>query len=1643
MTGGIHRFFNVNTGKYETRVYSGAGGGSNPEYGRSWSRMYNAVKSGTVGQASPLQGGYGMGAYSSLNSRSLFTPASVGGPVQTTPMSLSDRYAALPLSDRYAGRMKSLGMSLSDRWAFERTAEMRFEYQDLNNAIWEMKQNGLLPKSLSDRIGGPNLSDRYAARMAFKGMSLSDRAALMATGNNLNYRPFSPYPSAMFGAKSSGMTPAQFTQAGGMNFLGRARSLSLGGNYIAPSVGPKGQILYTNFGYGERFLSNGGSGLFQQLGSKHSSSLLVGGYRQGAASPLVDGYGVGANSPNSASFGRKFQAYAELTRTSGSKYSASANLAGGIAGSILSLGAFANTVANSPEGANIALGGTIGGLATGVGAGIWNKTAPSAVQAMAKAGWFPGVTPSGPKGSLMYNGQPFRPVGQVNALGAGLTAMWATAHGIQANSANPYEGLSGLSGLSGLAASFPANSIGAGIGVAAAGALGLTGFGAAALPVVGGLALAAAAYMGGSAITQKVLGGAVNNYSQETGATNPFQQYAQAQSFRDARLGGIGELFNKELNPLQKLAQPAGALIDMVSMMPALVGLPERLAGIVGGDKVYNRISENLAGRSGMFANVPLEQAYGAAIKAATSSPDLARLTDRYGGGERIATRLNKAAVMALADTGHNAGLYGADLGAYQRYGRTQIEKTRVREYALARADFETHKRNIYEQKHMYANSLGHAGKKFGVAGEVVGRGVGAVLDFFGSAGKSSALTTYNEASTNAGGEVSGGLKKLNEIRSGKPYNEARGKALYEAIEHGRQTGGSVISAGEAAARAHYARQEARYRQKEHYGNIYGLASLAQASIERATPAQPYYDYRDLTSGVPDARSDFNAFYSKMQGNRTTTQASLNAQFQTGMAAFVGERNTRIAAATPALQALASGAQSGQAGAQQYLTTTMRGLAQELSRISSASKKLTESFSASTKKLQRDFGANLNAGLSSVTYSTGQSALGVSRGNYSLARNLSMSRQSHLLTLKNAGAIRTSDFIQQSFDAKREEFFYADQSSQLQLDSDQSALDNAIAARDTAANSADFDPAEVARLDKEIGRLTPQVALRRKLLSRQREFANESLSPQEANRAVFAARSRAAERQIQPFSTAFFGTIARGGTFKQAFASLARPALQLVGSQVSRTLGRAYASFRGGTGRKSGAGMFSSVLGAGAKLAGVGSLFGGGAAAATTGASSYGTAIAGSLAKSGIQGAGFNFASGSLGHTASSTASNAASSTAGQAASGIGTSLAGLGGGVLGTIGGSILGKSVLGDRFSNTGSMIGGAVGAFAGGAIGTAIMPGVGTFIGAAIGGFVGSFGGGALGGAFSGSKGQMKKWQARQSYYAEELQPAIERALKSVDAFDYNTIQSAWKKVAKLDGKASDGMAMKRAAFDQLRVLKNAWRPYMDIAKSEGGIRGNLFKYNTEQKIRLNSYGAFSSAAPQELFGFYRDIQDEISNLKPKQRGMYRQLSQQALTSQYNFINERLGVQIDRTGQEVAFTERANTLRATDRAISEDVYNYRASTYDRDTQRQLERVMGTLQRRNNRQAIASELLDDRAFNRGIFFRQKDLEFSANGLAADQDAYQLSTAQQDYGYLVKQQENLTAEYEKLYPLIGNVSDELLRLLSVIRDLNDAMSRI
>lgn len=351
-----------------------------------------------------------------------------------------------------------------------------------------------------------------------------------------------------------------------------------------------------------------------------------------------------------------------------------------------------------------------------------------------------------------------------------------------------------------------------------------------------------------------------------------------------------------------------------------------------------------------------------------------------------------------------------------------------------------------------------------------------------------------------------------------------------------------------------------------------------------------------------------------------------------------------------------------------------------------------------------------------------------------------------------------------------------------------------------------------------------------------------------------------------------------------------------------------------------------------------------------------------------------------------------------------------------------------------------GAMAGAVVGAAIGTIIAPGIGTVIGGAIGAVGGAMYGGVAG-AIAGPKEAKMGPAGRAAYQQQVLLPYLQEQLNiNPDKITRADIEARFLNAARgMPGHGSNGMALKRQYMQKLLDLNTALTPYYSLLEKPGGIQGGIYGVGLSTELQLAQQGPFSAAPSASLYQNYGSLQQGLA-----QYGLTDPTTARALFTQ-NYQNQMANLSRDiGYGQtDLGYMSRSNSIQASQRGIELDQFNRDYLNFNRDSQRQMEQLMGVTQRTGNRYAYAAELRDNQQFQRGILDRQKSLLTQTQSLEADSQATNYERASTQLADLVQSQVLLTQNFNNLAPKIGDVNDELFKMYKALKDVNDALKAL
>jgi hypothetical protein len=409
--------------------------------------------------------------------------------------------------------------------------------------------------------------------------------------------------------------------------------------------------------------------------------------------------------------------------------------------------------------------------------------------------------------------------------------------------------------------------------------------------------------------------------------------------------------------------------------------------------------------------------------------------------------------------------------------------------------------------------------------------------------------------------------------------------------------------------------------------------------------------------------------------------------------------------------------------------------------------------------------------------------------------------------------------------------------------------------------------------------------------------------------------------------------------------------------------------------------------------------------------------------------------------------------------------------GALGAVGsatGGLIG-SAFGPTGAFVGSTLGGTIGAIpqtqsalGGGIAGALSGAGAGFMLGGPIGGLIGAGLGGLLG-AFGGSQSSALRKQQEQAAKAQSyaqrqqakdfgksiLAQGIPYASDLFDGYgDYNQKMDAlmaqinparMNSAAVAQGLTGDALRTANQAF---AASRSAYNPILALAEANksvisrpGAFQGAMYDYGLRDQSKVLSSGPYASGPISQLYGQFNSIQQSLG-----QYGFDQQrasLAYDVFAKQYQNQGQALDYDINIAQRDFGTLLEQNRLGRVDRGIQGDILNRSVANFDRDSQKQIESALGTLQRRENRAGIVADLREDQAFNKDILLRKQSLFNDQSALSNRQDQYQQADVLKNIDDLVQSRQALTAGFGDFSTRITNASDEFYTLSESVKEVN------
>lgn len=1306
---------------------------------------------------------------------------------------------------------------------------------------------------------------------------------------------------------------------------------------------------------------------------------------------------------------------------------------------------------------------------------LGSKFIKSAAESGMLSRW--GVSYNDAAQATMRNGAPFRPIPRLSVGGA-LGLVYSATEVGNAVSADTNRSIGGITALSGLAsAQYAASAIAPQLG-------GLLGRGA--LGTALGVGASLGTGFGAFALGSTAAGMALRENQNYVGNPSASIAMANANLSNFSQSSGLGARFNQPLNLFQRLASPASVFIDSVFQLPGVVNYPAKLTGLptqIDVSKAFKQYQQELELSSGFAANQTIGQSASQLLRFSRGGSDaVASFSDainRYGGEAGVSGGIQQsinAAIKNLTSSMPNNIRYQSEAAlTYEAY--TTLAKTQQtyagnlnqRAAALrqgvaanvvpSRAQVQARTTELAKTNSLVAaglpalSRLQNRGASAVGIGDLISLGVNKVVSFAKGIFSGGEIAETERRAAEAK-NIAQGYRNRAAVPAAR-YGAANLTRIAQGLYSGQAPAAQGGGGGRTYQRINYAAQnEARYQARQAQMNAErafgaGTRLIGQKFSELIAGFEPFetqtesFDYRSVNAAVEGFLPGEVTSSQYKQAYTDAYQKQLDIQ-RTSLAAdraAGSQRITDIRAAQSAFTGLlaqrSKGVPSGSALGIDIQTAQSRistDASREINKVVATLGRLDKQFT----KLESHLDENRENSFASFVAGTARVAR--SEAGYlarqSLSADVDVIRDQKFTLEKDRqlGLVSSSNFLRRQAELDRAElgkeraFYDLDVAARLPLVRNQLA---------TLRDGGHFDEAN-----------TYQQAFQNYQASNEAKFAQRTLdlSDEEVNRKIRFLNKQEFSQGFQPYFNSLFKAATAG---KNPIGSIGSTAA----SQLSSLGGNAISGF-----------LFD-------KIPAIEQLFQGGTQQIPTNLSK---ALGGYVApntlpamnqwRSKFQLAGFSnpqqaqktIGAGTLGYATSQAIANRMSPYNNGALGAVGSATGGLIGSAFGPTGafvGSTLGGTI--GAIPQTQSALGGGIaGALSGAGAGFMLGGPIGGLIGAGLGGLLGAFGGSQS----SALRKQQEQAAKAQSYAQRQqakdfgksiLAQGIPYASDLFDGYgDYNQKMDAlmaqinparMNSAAVAQGLTGDALRTANQAF---AASRSAYNPILALAEANksvisrpGAFQGAMYDYGLRDQSKVLSSGPYASGPISQLYGQFNSIQQNLG-----QYGFDQQrasLAYDVFAKQYQNQGQALDYDINIAQRDFGTLLEQNRLGRVDRGIQGDILNRSVANFDRDSQKQIESALGTLQRRENRAGIVADLREDQAFNKDILLRKQSLFNDQSALSNRQDQYQQADVLKNIDDLVQSRQALTAGFGDFSTRITNASDEFYTLSESVKEVN------
>jgi hypothetical protein len=289
--------------------------------------------------------------------------------------------------------------------------------------------------------------------------------------------------------------------------------------------------------------------------------------------------------------------------------------------------------------------------------------------------------------------------------------------------------------------------------------------------------------------------------------------------------------------------------------------------------------------------------------------------------------------------------------------------------------------------------------------------------------------------------------------------------------------------------------------------------------------------------------------------------------------------------------------------------------------------------------------------------------------------------------------------------------------------------------------------------------------------------------------------------------------------------------------------------------------------------------------------------------------------------------------------------------------------------------------------------------------------------------------------------------------LDQSEYNQMQSfytdyqgfrAWKSTLKTEEARTQALQEYNhlaAPYQQMFGVVNANPQYYLGANALGGPAGAQADIQNQMQTSALGVPYRSRQSYQQLQSSFTDIQSYLAEygVTDKRKGIASTL----YSGQYQDLSSQIGFQQDIQSRDLGFTQRDATISQAGRGIQKDQLDWNVAHFDRNSSEEIQRALGTLQRREATPAYISRLKEQQAFDKDILGRQRDNAYASDSLSTDRENASITDAKRSLSDLSTEMDSLNKLYEATSNSIGDLKDEFFNVTKSLKDFGRALDAI